>query len=162
MYTNSGDPIQNPKVPLDPNIISALLGSFLRSDPEVLPYVMPDFRLLQLCKFVRPKGTQFERNKMFHGLNNVKPHLIESVGALYCLCLYLLVAPNVNSKVAPRVVHIVRICYMYMYMYMYTVCVRACVCVRVTLSASLCVFFTLTNPPPQKKTSRTAGARSYV
>ena len=104
----SGDPINNPKVPLDGNIISAILGSYLRLDPENVAYITPEFRIKQLCEMVMPKGTQFVRNKIFHGNNMMKAQLMEHVGAISVLCIYLLTAPNVNSKYIFRVAKIVQ------------------------------------------------------
>jgi hypothetical protein len=104
----SGDPVRNPKVPLDANILSAILGSYLRLDPENTAYITPDFRLKQMCDMIMPKGTQFDRNKIFHGSNMMKAQLVEHVGAIYVLCLYLLTTPNVNSKYIFRICKIVQ------------------------------------------------------
>lgn len=92
-----GDPISNRKVPMDANIIGALLGSFLRCDPENHAYMMPHFRLQQMVDFMMPSGTQFQRNKIFHG-TMLQANLVENISILYSLCMYLLVTPNINAE----------------------------------------------------------------
>jgi len=92
-----GDPISNRKVPLDANVTGALLGSFLRCDPENHAYVMPHFRLQQMVDFMMPSGTQFQRNKIFHG-TMLQANIVETIAILYSLCMYLLVTPNINAE----------------------------------------------------------------
>ena len=93
----SGDPINNRKVPLDANIMGALLGSYLRNDPESHPYIMPHFRLQQLVNFIMPSGNQFQRNKIFHG-TMMQANIVEHISVLYSLSMYMLVTPNINSE----------------------------------------------------------------
>ena len=93
MYGLNGDPISNPKVPLDVNIICSLLGAFLRADPENRAYEMPTFRVAQLVERIEShKG----EHGIFHG--SIDANVVELIGCLYVLCIHLGTAPNVDSE----------------------------------------------------------------
>lgn len=95
MFGLQGDPISNRKVQLDGTLICSLLGCYLRGDPANSAYVMPSFRVKQLVE--RIQCTHGD-NGMFHG--PIDPNMMEVVGCLYILCMYLAITPNLDAETA--------------------------------------------------------------
>ena len=81
--SSSNNPIYGRHFPLDPDLIGDILASYLRSDPTEDPFFLPTFRLESLCDRVS--------GKVLHDGN-----LLEGVGSLYALCMYLTSTPKIH------------------------------------------------------------------
>ncbi len=95
MFGLQGDPISNRKVQLDGTLICSLLGCYLRGDPANSAYTMPAFRVKQLVERIQCTSGD---NGMFHG--SIDANVMEVVGCLYLLCMYLAVTPNLDVETA--------------------------------------------------------------
>lgn len=84
----SRDPVVDPKTPLDGGCISNILAGFLRCEPSSRIYVLPTFRLKQLCS----------RLKAINSCTG-DSNRIESLGCVLAIAMHYSFVPNYDDTV---------------------------------------------------------------
>ena len=96
-----GNPINNSNIKLESGLIADMLGYFLRCEPQIAEVILPVFRLDDLCELVmQPKRDDGD--------------LMESIGSLYILCLYMACTSDLNNipfKVLSKVIYTIESCF---------------------------------------------------
>ena len=90
------DPLRDPSVDINEYMILAMLGGYLKSNPETAAFELAPFRVLQCVTKVCDSRGIF----VGHGQKDYDCNMMESIGCLYVLCMYLATVPTIDSSEA--------------------------------------------------------------
>jgi len=90
------DPLRDPSVDLNEYMILAMLGGYLKSNPETAAFELAPFRVLQcVTKVCDSRGIFSGKGQKDYDCN-----MMESIGCLFVLCMYLATIPTIDSSEA--------------------------------------------------------------
>lgn len=82
---NSNSVVMDEGIPLDNNVLSTMISSFIKCDPKEEPFVLPSFRISQLILKI---STPISRDS----------EMCEALASYYCLCLHYSITPYLEDE----------------------------------------------------------------